>query len=148
VSYNYFDLLVETDRTSKMVGELLKKYMIVNHIPGNLTQIVILHCLMKSNKSLSPYEVQTYMKSIRTNNNYNYQCLIDNGYITQGNGKEIGIDNRCVFFDVTSKGKTLYWKILAFTNDKMREMSENLQWTEDNFKDYFADIFAMQESLK
>lgn len=141
----YITLLVETEKTSRLISRLLKDYIVEYRIPCNITQIIILHFIKKIGGSTSPYEIQNNMDFLSTNNHYNLQCLIKNGYIEQRSGREIGMDSRCVFVYITSKGKDLYKGICEYTTKKMDSLKEELGWEENNFSEYFADLTALQE---
>ena len=146
MSDNYFRLLIETEKTAKSLNKMLKRYLTSNHVSCNIMQIIILHFLMKLGGGRTPQAIHNVME-IYTNNTYNFQLLVKNGYITPKNGKDIGRDNRCVFYDVTDKGKALYKDICTVASKKMKQIAEQLHWTEENFTDYFDDLEALQNFM-
>jgi DNA-binding MarR family transcriptional regulator len=139
------ELLVETEKTYKLINRLIKDYIVESRTPCNVKQIIILHFIKKIGCSASPYEIHDNMESMHTNNHYNLQGLIKNGYLEQRNGKDIGMDNRCVFVYMTSKGNDLYKSICDYTSKKIDLLKEELGWEEDDFTEYFADLTALQE---
>src|SRR4029077_17378317 len=148
MKYDYFELLIETERTYRKFIKLIKDYMLENHIPCNITQIVVLHFLIKMNGTASPTEIHKETEVMCTNNYSNFQSLIKYGYITQKSGRDIEMDSRCVFLYITEKGKELYKDLCDFTNEKMKHMKEDLQWEEDDFINYLSDLSALQEVLE
>ena len=150
MSEEYFKLLIETERTCRLTERLIKEYALENRIPCNVMQILTLHFLIKLGGSGSPHEVHkdiTGIGGVTKNNHYNFQNLIKNGYLIHKKGKSLGMDNRCVFLEVTSKGRDLYKKVCIFLDEKIQELRKELGWEDENFSDYFADLTALQEVM-
>lgn len=140
----YFDLLIETEKVAKLMNRVIKNYIMDSHIPCNVAQIVILHLLIKMGGPRAPHEIANNMEHLYKNNTYNFQILLKNGYISQRDGKAVGLDKRCVFFDVTDEGNKLYKSVCAYLDSKMKLIKEKFYWSEDNFTDYFDDLEAFK----
>lgn len=143
----YFDLLIETERTAKLMSRVVKNYIMDTHSPCNVAQIMILHILMEMGGARSPHEIASNMEYLYTNSTYNFQSLLRHGYIEQINGEFVGVDKRCVFFEVSVEGKKLYENVCSFVDDKMKRIKERLHWSEENFTDYFDDLTALQSIM-
>jgi DNA-binding MarR family transcriptional regulator len=87
------------------------------------------------------------MGGVTKNNHYNFQNLIKNGYLIHKKGRLLGMDNRCVFLQVTQKGNDLYKQVCVYLDSKMQELRKELRWEDENFSDYFADLTALQEFM-
>ena len=147
MSYDYLDILFETEKVSKILGKVIKDYIAENRLPCNITQIIVLHLLMKIDGNASPSEVHDKTKYMYSNNHNSFASLTKNGYLTQKNGKDIELDGRCVFLFVTKKGEKLYKDICDVLNKKMTSMREYLQWEDNDFENYFSDLYALQEFI-
>jgi DNA-binding MarR family transcriptional regulator len=148
MSDTYFKLLIETNAAARLIGAIIRDYAHDNFLSCNVKHIIILHILIKKGRSTPPHEVYTGVHGVQDNNHANFQALIKNGYVTQRSGKDLDLDKRCVYFDVTDKGKDLYKKLCGYISSRMKTMREELGWKEENFNDYFSDLSALQDVLK
>lgn len=147
---SYITLLIETERTARVIGGVIKNYLYKNRIRCNITQVIILHFLMEMkglNGKISPYEVKLEMDSITVNNHYNFGFLYKNGYVIKKSGKEMDLDNRCIFLEVTEKGKQFYNDICEHTQKVMSKVRENPKWEDNKFKYYLKQLYLLQDIL-
>ncbi len=148
MSETYFKLLLETNAAVRLIGTIIRDCLNDNYLPCNVKQIIILHILIGKGRSTPSHEVHTNVHGVQDNNHTNFQALLKNGYVIQRSGKELDLDKRCMYFDVTDKGRDLYKKLCGYISIRMKEVKEELKWEENNFNDYFSDLFALQDVLK
>lgn len=124
-----------------------------NFIPCNFQQLILLHFLMKMGGKAYPQEINMGLDlqgigGFSKNYSYNFKELLRNDFVIQKQGKDMGLDKRCVYFHITDKGRELYKNICVYFDREIKLMQENLGWNEENFKDYFDDLEALQVYLK
>jgi DNA-binding MarR family transcriptional regulator len=147
MSDKYFDLLIEMERTTSIIGKIIKNYLADNYLPCNVAQIIMIHVLLKIGDNASPTEVHLIMQDISTNDHYNFTRLVKNGLLVQKTGRDIGTDNRCVFFSVTDKGKELYDKICKHLDETLQKLYKAHDWGEENLQDNLDRLDALQDFL-
>jgi len=145
---NYFDLLIQTNRTATIMIKVISKYLSDKKIRVNANQVMILHLLMKLGGEACPFEVQEDLNVFNKSNTYNFKSLSYRGYLISKKGEEADFDNRCKIYAVTEKGKKFYEDICQYCAQKVKQLHETLKWDEDNFADYFADLEALQDFLR
>ena len=153
MSDDYFKLLIETTKTSNLFVIIITRYMKSNLLPCNFQQLILLHFLMTVGGNAYPQEINMGLDlkgigGFSKNYNYNFKELLRNGFVIQKQGKDMGLDKRCVYFHITDKGKEFYDNICIYFDRQMKLMQKELGWDEGNFKDYLDDLEALQVYLK
>ena len=153
MSDDYFRLLIETTKTSNLFVIVITRYMKSNFVPCNFQQLILLHFLMKIGGNAYPQEINAGLDlqgigGFSKNYSYNFKELLRNGFVIQKQGKDMGLDRRCVYYHMTDKGKEIYKNICVHFGHEIKRMQEYLGWDEDNFKDYFDDLEALQGYMK
>lgn len=141
----YFDMLIETHRTAKMIEELVKKYGRINSVKCNYMQMAILYVLAsKKDGQASPRDFGNRLEMIANNNHYNLHNLVKEGYADLIEGRNIGMDSRIVVYKITEKGKDLYIDMSSYIEKKINKALKDMNLKEDILANYLNNLYLIQ----
>lgn len=141
----YFKLMIESERTAKLFGAMIKKYLTKSGIAANHSQIYILHIIKQAGKSATVGDIQDILHGIMTNGSYNFGSLIRNGYVLSTLNK---LDKRSSYLSLTPKGENLHKDTCSFIESQIKSMEEKVDWDQSNSAMYLSDLKILQSFLK
>ncbi len=143
----YFDIIIESERTSKLFTSLLRRYIRsceLDELCSPLQAVILYLVKEKGGVKVPQNDIQRELRYISLNGTYNFSALTNNGYLLSKGGR----DKRCAFLTLTEKGETFYKDLIDYISKECKAMKDQVEWDKENAEGYLLGHNILQSFLE